>query len=263
MLSKALGDRGVEATQEAKAGVAIRVEHLTKRFRRYTHRHSDLKSQVLGWLRGRPNQYDEFDVLKDVSFTIPCGQMVAIVGRNGAGKTTLLRVLASILEPDAGSIWLNGRVFPLLELGAGFASELSGHKNVYLYGSLLGLDRREISRRFAAIVEFSGIGDFFDMPVKHYSSGMLVRLAFAIAAQLEPDVLLLDEILAVGDAEFQAKCLNRIAQFRMAGKTIVLVTHSLSSYVDLVDRALLLDHGSLVEDGPPGQVLAAYQRLIG
>jgi len=263
MLSSAVRIGLVEPPQlRSQTGFAIEVERVSKRFRRYTYRHESLKSQVVGWLKGRGNEYDEFDVVKEVSFSIPHGQMVAVIGRNGAGKTTLLRVLAQILDPDAGSIRVSGRVVPLLELGAGFATELSGRKNVYLYGALLGLSRHELKERYEAIVDFSGIRDFMETPIKHYSSGMLVRLAFAVAAQVDPDVLLLDEVLAVGDAEFQMKCLERIAEFRHAGKTIVLVTHALASYATTVDRALLIDHGALLEDGPPARVLDAYQRLL-
>ncbi len=240
---------------------AIEAQHVYKHFRRNVNPNTTLKSRVLGWLRGHQDQLIEFDVLHDVSFSVPPGQMVAVVGRNGAGKTTLLRVLSGIVRPDKGLVRLNGRLSPVLELGGGFSGELSGRKNVYLYGALLGLNRREVRERFDAIAEFSGIEDFLDSPVKHYSSGMLVRLAFAVASQIDPDILLLDEVLAVGDAEFQAKCLRRVAEFRESGKTILLVTHALSNVVDICDRALLIDHGRLLEDGVPRDVLTAYERL--
>jgi ABC-type polysaccharide/polyol phosphate transport system ATPase subunit len=189
--------------------------------------------------------------------------MLAVLGRNGAGKSTLLRVLAGIVPPDSGSVRVNGRVSPLLELGAGFAPELTGMRNIFLYGALLGLSRREIKDQLESIIAFSEIGDFIDSPVKHYSSGMYVRLAFAVAAHLDPDVLLIDEVLAVGDAAFQTKCLARIDEFRQQGKTIVLVTHALTHVVEMCDRALLLHHGSMIEDGPPQQVLTAYNAVLG
>jgi lipopolysaccharide transport system ATP-binding protein len=256
------GEAASDVARPEPEALPVDIQHVFKRYRRYTHRDNNLKARALNWLRGHSDQYVEFEVLKDVSFTIPRGQMVAIVGRNGAGKTTLLRVLSRIVEPDAGTVRLNGRVSPLLELGAGFAGELTGRKNVYLYGALLGLSRREIRDRFDDIAEFSGIEDFLDSPVKHYSSGMLVRLAFAVAAQINPDVLLLDEVLAVGDAEFQTKCLKRITDFRDQGKTILLVTHAPQNVVDICDRSLLIDHGQLIEDGEPGAVLSAYKRLL-
>ena len=189
--------------------------------------------------------------------------MLAVLGRNGAGKSTLLRVLAGIVPPDSGTVRVNGRVSPLLELGAGFAPELTGMRNIFLYGALLGLSRREIRDQLESIIAFSEIGEFIDTPVKHYSSGMYVRLAFAVAAHLDPDVLLIDEVLAVGDAAFQAKCLARIDEFRQQGKTIILVTHALQRVVEMCDRALLLHHGSLVEDGPPQDVLTAYNTILG
>lgn len=261
MLSSAVSEAPAMPALASSEPAAIEVQHVYKTFRRNINPHSTLKGRVLGWLRGHKDQLIEFDVLHDVSFTVPPGEMVAVIGRNGAGKTTLLRVLAGIVRPDKGVVRLNGRLSPVLELGGGFSGELSGRKNVFLYGALLGLSRREIQQRFDAIVDFSGIADFLESPVKHYSSGMLVRLAFAVASQIDPDILLLDEVLAVGDAEFQAKCLRRVVEFRETGKTILLVTHALSNVVDVCDRAVLIDHGRLLEDGKPREVLAAYERL--
>jgi ABC-type polysaccharide/polyol phosphate transport system ATPase subunit len=240
----------------------VEINRVSKRYRRYERRNLTLKGRVLDWLRGDGDRYVDFDALKDVSLSVPHGQTVAILGRNGAGKSTLLRIIAQVAEPDAGTVRIFCRVSPLLELGAGFAPELTGRRNIFLYGALLGLGRREISHHLEQIIEFSEIGDFLDTPVKHYSSGMYLRLAFAVAAHLDPDVLLLDEVLAVGDAAFQAKCLARIAQFRRAGKTILLVTHDTGRVLELCDRALLIDHGVLREDGPPDLVIAAYNRLL-
>ncbi|MGI9148513.1 MAG: ABC transporter ATP-binding protein [Chloroflexota bacterium] len=248
--------------QSALAHEAVRVENLSKRYRRYAYRNLTLKGRVFDFLRGRRDQFVEFDAVRDVSFAVRNGQMVAIIGRNGSGKSTLLRVLAGIAQPDAGTVTVRGRVSPLLELGAGFSPELTGRRNVYLYGALLGLSRREISAQLPAILAFSEIGEFLDTPVKHYSSGMYLRLAFAVAAHVDPDVLLLDEVLAVGDAAYQEKCLARMREFRRQNKTIVLVTHQAASVQELCDRALLIDRGVLIADGPPDQVLATYHRLL-
>ena len=241
---------------------AVKVVNLSKRYRRYAQRTLSLKGRAMDWLRGRGDKFVEFDAVHNASFTVPHGQMLAVLGRNGAGKSTLLRVLAGIVPPDSGTVHVNGRVSPLLELGAGFAPELTGLRNIFLYGALLGLSRREIKDQLDSIIAFSEIGEFIDSPVKHYSSGMYVRLAFAVAAHLDPDVLLIDEVLAVGDAAFQAKCLARIDEFRQQGKTIILVTHALQRVVDMCDRALLIHHGSLLEDGPPPAVLAAYNAIL-
>ncbi|MBV9545675.1 MAG: ABC transporter ATP-binding protein, partial [Chloroflexi bacterium] len=250
---------GAGASEQA---FAVEARSVWKRYRRYAHRNLSLKGQVIDLLNGRRNRYVEFDALRDVSFDVPHGQMLAIVGRNGAGKSTLLRILAGVVEPDAGKVEARGRVSPLLELGAGFAYELSGRRNIYLYGALLGLSRREITEQLDSIIEFSEIGDFMDTPIKHYSTGMYVRLAFAVAAHLKPDVLLLDEVLAVGDAAFQAKCRARIEEFRRAGKTIILVTHALPDVIQMCDRALLLEHGVILDDGRPDDVLATYSQVL-
>ncbi|MDE3076085.1 MAG: ABC transporter ATP-binding protein [Chloroflexota bacterium] len=248
--------------QRVNAETAIRVEHVTKRYRRYEYRSLSLKGRAIDWLRRRSDQYVEFEALRDVSFTVKRGEMVTIVGRNGAGKSTLLRILSGIVEPDSGAVQVKGRVSPLLQLGTGFATELTGRRNVYLYGALLGLTRKQIDERLDSIIEFSGIAEFIDAPVKHYSSGMTARLGFAVAAHMDPDLLLLDEVLAVGDAEFQARCMTRMNRFREERKTIVLVTHSLKTVTDMCDRSVLLDRGRVVEDGAPRAVLAAYERLI-
>jgi ABC-type polysaccharide/polyol phosphate transport system ATPase subunit len=254
-----LGDSSARLPQQ----YAVEVDNLSKRYRRYAHRNLSLKGRALDWVRGRGDRYVEFDALRNASFNVPRGQMLAVLGRNGAGKSTLLRVLAGIVQPDSGTVRVHGRCSPLLELGAGFAPELTGLRNIYLYGALIGLSRREIKAQLESIIAFSEIGDFIDTPVKHYSSGMYVRLAFAIAAHLDPDVLLIDEVLAVGDAAFQAKCLTRIDEFREQGKTIVLVTHALQRVVEMCDRAILIHHGVLLEDGPPPQVLKAYDAVLG
>jgi ABC-type polysaccharide/polyol phosphate transport system ATPase subunit len=202
---------------------------------------------------------DSFWALRDVSFEVGPGETLGIVGENGAGKSTILKLVARILEPDAGQVQTDGRLASLLELGAGFHPDLTGRENVYLYGSILGLSRREMRTRFDQIVDFSEVHRFIDVPLKHYSSGMQVRLGFAVAASLDPDVLLVDEVLAVGDEVFQKKCLGRIAAFQRAGKTIVFVSHSLDLVRRLCTRALWLEDGCLVADGAPQEVAERYR----
>ena len=174
-------------------------------------------------------KYDEFWALKDISFEVPSGTTFALIGENGSGKSTLLKCIARILRPESGEIVTKGKISALLELGAGFHPELSGRDNVFVNGSILGLSRKEIERRFDQIVEFAGLEKFIDVPVKNYSSGMYMRLGFSVAINVDPDILLIDEVLAVGDAEFQLRCLEKIDELRSAGKTIVIVTHALGS----------------------------------
>ena len=196
--------------------------------------------------------------LRDVTFDVQQGEVLGIVGRNGAGKSTLLKVLTRITTPTAGRVEIRGRVGSLLEVGTGFHPELTGRENVYLNGAILGMKRREIERRFDAIVEFSGVERFMDTPVKRYSSGMYVRLAFAVAAHLEPEVLLVDEVLSVGDAEFQRRCLGRMEELGSSGRTVIFVSHALSSVAQLCDRAIQIDSGRVVGDGSPAEVIANY-----
>jgi lipopolysaccharide transport system ATP-binding protein len=197
-----------------------------------------------------------FVALQDVSFTVARGERLAILGLNGAGKSTLLKIISRITLPTSGSIGIRGRFASILEIGTGFHPDLSGRENVYLNGSILGLTRDAINARFAEIVDFAGIGAFIDEPVKHYSSGMYVRLAFAIAAHLDPDILIVDEVLAVGDAEFRAKCLERMRRFTAdARRTIILVSHDAEIVRSFASRCLLIQGGRLVGDGPPEAML--------
>jgi lipopolysaccharide transport system ATP-binding protein len=196
--------------------------------------------------------------LRDVTFDVQQGEVLGIVGRNGAGKSTLLKVLTRITSPSAGRVEIRGRVGSLLEVGTGFHPELTGRENIYLNGAILGMKRREIDSRFDAIVEFSGVERFMDTPVKRYSSGMYVRLAFAVAAHLEPEILLVDEVLAVGDAEFQRRCLGRMEELGSSGRTVIFVSHQLSAVAQLCDRALQIESGRVVGDGPPAEVIARY-----
>ena len=208
----------------------------------------------------RPHR-DDFWALRHVSFDVVPGEVLGVIGPNGAGKSTLLKLLSSITAPTEGEIRIRGRLAALIEVGSGFHPELTGRENVFLSGTILGLRRREIASRLDSIVEFAGIGEFLDVPVKWYSSGMYVRLGFAVAAQLEPDVLLVDEVLAVGDAAFQARCLQRILDLRQRGTTIVFISHDLGTVERLCDRVLLLQAGRVTAEGPPRDVVTTYQRL--
>jgi lipopolysaccharide transport system ATP-binding protein len=201
---------------------------------------------------------DHFWALKDVSFEVQPGEVVGIIGRNGAGKSTLLKILSRITEPTAGRVELRGRVGSLLEVGTGFHPELTGRENIYLNGSILGMSRREIQRKFDEIVAFAEIEDFLDTPVKRYSSGMYVRLAFAVAAHLEPEILIVDEVLAVGDAAFQQKCHQKLASLRRAGLTIFFISHNLGIIKSLCTRAVLLEHGRYKFDGTPEDTVRKY-----
>ena len=199
--------------------------------------------------------------LQDVSFQVREGEALGIVGHNGAGKTTILKLLSGITTPTRGRIIIRGRLAALIEVSSGFHPELTGRENVYLYGAMLGMRRSEITRKMDSIIDFSGVETYIDVPVKRYSSGMFVRLGFAVAAHLEPDIVLLDEVLAVGDVAFQAKCLDRISTLRKSGRTIVFVSHDLASVYRLCDRALLLDHGRVILEGEPRGVIDRYQRM--
>ena len=234
---------------------AVELVGVSKRYRIYHRRHQTLKELIVTGSRG---VWTDLWALRDVDLQVPAGQMLGVVGANGVGKSTMLRLLARILRPDRGAVRTTGRVACLLELGAGFVPHYTGRENVELYGVLLGLSRRQVRERFDEIVEFSGLADFIDHPIKDYSSGMYMRLGFAVAALLDPDVLLLDEVLAVGDAEFQERCFTRLRQLRDAGTTVVLVSHELDKVRQLCERAVWLDGGRMAADGPPEQVLMAY-----
>jgi ABC-type polysaccharide/polyol phosphate transport system ATPase subunit len=239
----------------AMSGPVVRVDGLSKRFRLFHERHQSLKQSLLNMRR---STHEEFWALRDVTFDVGAGETFGIIGHNGSGKSTLLKCLTKILEPDEGSVAVTGSVSALLELGAGFHPELSGRENVFLNAAILGVPRKHIVERFDDIVEFSGLEQFIDTPVKNYSSGMFVRLGFAVAINVDPAVLIIDEVLAVGDAEFQAKCGDKIAEFRERGKTIVLVTHAMGDVVRICQRAAWLDHGRIREIGAPNEIADAY-----
>ena len=234
---------------------AIVISGVSKRFRLYHERNQSLKAAILR--RGRAS-YDEFWALQDVSFEIPTGKTFGIIGTNGSGKSTLLKCIAKILRPDAGSITANGSIAALLELGSGFHPELSGRDNVFLNGAILGMSKREITGKFDEIVSFAGLEKFIDTPVKNYSSGMYVRLGFSVAISVDPEILLVDEVLAVGDEAFQRKCNEKFNQFRDDGRTVVIVSHAMGAMRDLCDEMAWLDNGVLRDVGRPADVVDEY-----
>lgn len=239
--------------------VAIRVESISKCFQIYEKPHHRLL-QMLS--RGRARYYREFWALRDVSFDVMKGETVGIVGRNGSGKSTLLQIICGTLTPTSGMVQTSGRVAALLELGSGFNPEFSGRDNVYLNGAVLGLSREEVDSRYDDIAAFADIGSFIDQPVRTYSSGMMVRLAFAVAINVNPRVLVIDEALAVGDELFQRKCFSAIEKIKKDGATILLVSHSASAVVSLSDRAILIDAGERVGIGQPKRVVSGYQKIL-
>jgi ABC-type polysaccharide/polyol phosphate transport system ATPase subunit len=240
---------------------AIEVRHASKVYRRYSRKRqfATLKSALLSRSLIRDLRADEtFPAIQDVSFTVPAGRTLGVIGRNGSGKSTMLKLVAGITKPTAGTVIVHGRISALIELGAGFHPEISGRENVFINGIMLGLTRREIGRRFDEIVEFAELRDFIDAPVKTYSSGMYMRLGFAVAIHVDPDVLLVDEVLAVGDEGFTHKCLDKFAEFKRRGKTILLVTHSLGLVERFCDEALWLDGGRMQGMGDPKRIVGAY-----
>ena len=237
---------------------AIEVDHISKRFRLYRERPSSLKARLIS----SRSRAEEFWALRDVAFEVRQGESLGLIGHNGSGKTTLLKVIAGILRPTEGIVRSRGRLAALLELGAGFHPELTGRENVYLNASFLGLTRRDTDRVYDDIVAFAEIENFMDNQVKFYSSGMLVRLGFAVAVHVDPEILLVDEVLAVGDESFQAKCLGRIRSFQAEGRTIVLVTHALDTVRQVCDRAVMLDHGELYAKGAPLDVVRELRYVL-
>ena len=235
---------------------AVEIQNVSKRFHLYLEKYSSLKERLLH-LGHIP--YEEFWALRDVTAEIQPGSTVGILGRNGSGKSTLLKCIAGILQPTSGQVVVRGKVAAMLELGAGFQPDLSGRDNIFLNGSLLGLSRREISHRFNEIVEFAELEHFIDNQVKYYSSGMIVRLGFSIAVSMDPDILLVDEVLSVGDERFQQKCLERVKLFQEDGRTIVVVSHSSDMLRSICDEILVFDAGHLVAYAPPGEAIRAFK----
>ena len=242
---------------------AIEIKDISKKFKIYHNKESNLKYVFLNLLKGKRSKlHSEFWALKHVNINIEQGQTVGLIGRNGSGKSTLLKLISRILYPDGGTIEAQGKISTLIELGSGFHPELTGRENVYINASILGFSRAEVNERFKDIVEFSGLEEFIDNPVKTYSSGMYVRLGFSVAINVDPDILLVDEVLAVGDETFQKKCIKKIDEFKKKGKTIVFVSHDLKPVEEICDRVFLLHNGQLVKEGKPVDVISEYHKLL-
>jgi ABC-2 type transport system ATP-binding protein len=247
-------------SQDSNAPEIVVIEDVSKRF--VIRKDNSLKERLVTLGRGGRRHKEEFWALSGVTATIRAGETVALIGHNGSGKSTLLKVIGGIIDPTNGVLARRGRIAALLELGAGFHPDLTGRENVYLNASIMGMSRIETESKFDEILAFSGISDFIDTQVKFYSSGMYVRLAFAVAVHTEPDLLLVDEVLAVGDEAFQRKCLDKIRDFQKEGRTIVLVTHSLSQVTELCSRAILLNKGHVVVDGDPRDAVARFRDIL-
>ena len=240
---------------------SIQFEDVVQRFRVIQERHDTLR-EAFAKIRKRRTTYHEFEAVQHVSFQISKGEVVGIIGRNGSGKSTILKLVAGVYAPTSGRVEVNGSIAPLIELGAGFHHELTGRENILLNGLLLGLSKRQVQEREAKIIEFAELGEFIDSPIKQYSSGMYMRLAFSVATEVDPDILIVDEILSVGDGGFREKCLDRIRQFRDAGKTILMVSHDMATMSGFCSRLLLVHQGQLIEDGEPSSVVRRYQELL-
>ncbi len=234
----------------------ITVDRVTKQFR-LASSSASLKTRVLDLMRRRKPRL--FTALDDVNLTVQRGETLGIIGANGAGKSTLLAIIAGTIYPTAGQVRTEGVVSSLLELGAGFHPDLTGRENVFLYGAIMGIPRETMRQRFDAIVEFAGLAEFIDQPVRFYSSGMYVRLGFAVAVQVDPDILLIDEVLAVGDADFQQRCLAKMAEFRKLGKSMLIISHDMHTIRSVADRIVVLDRGKVLGTGAPGELVARYQ----
>ncbi|WP_100814096.1 ABC transporter ATP-binding protein [Microbacterium lacus] len=233
----------------------VDVVDVGKKFRLYKERNQSLKSAVM---RRRMSVHEDFWAVRDVSFTVPAGSTYGLIGGNGSGKSTLLKCLAKIFTPNEGEIRAEGKVAALLEVGSGFHPELTGRENIFLNGSILGMSRKQILARLDEIIDFSGVEAFIDQPVKNYSSGMYVRLGFAVAINVEPDILVVDEVLAVGDAEFQEKCALKFSDFRREGRTVILVSHAMDAVRTMCDEVAWLRDGHLVTTGRPDSVIDEY-----
>jgi ABC-type polysaccharide/polyol phosphate transport system ATPase subunit len=238
---------------------AVVVDDVSKKFRMYHEHNNSLKAALM---RGRKSVHDDFWALNNVSFEVPAGSTFGLIGRNGSGKSTLLKCLARILQPESGTITANGRQASLLEVGSGFHPELSGRENIFLNGSILGMSKKEVTSKFDEIVAFSGVEKFIDQPVKNYSSGMYVRLGFSVAVSVTPDILVVDEVLSVGDATFQKRCRNKFQEMKKSGQTIILVSHSMSTVESMCDQVAWLDSGTLRQTGPAKGVIAAYTATV-
>ena len=238
-------------------------ENVSKHFNIYTNKANSLKENVINRLLKRnPLEIQKYSVLKNASFIINKGETFGIIGENGTGKSTSLKLIANILQPNEGSITVNGTISSLLEIGAGFQPDMSGRENIYLYGSILGLSKKKISEKYDEIVEFSELKNFMDTPVKNYSSGMYMRLGFSVAVNVDPDIILLDEVMAVGDENFQKKCFKKMEEFREKGKTIIFVSHDMTLVKRLCQRVIYLKRGGEVLEGTPEQMVNLYMKNV-
>ena len=237
---------------------SIRMESIGVRYRTASERIPSIKEYAIRWIKGKIKHRD-FWALRDVTLIIPQGEALGLIGHNGAGKSTMAKLIARVLKPTTGRIIVRGQVAPLLEFGAGFHAELTGRENVYLNGALLGFSRHEMDEKFKSIVDFAELWDFIDAPMRTYSSGMWARLGFAVATDVKPDILIIDEVLSVGDESFQRKSAARMQEFRDMGATILLVSHNMPIIEQMCHRAAWLDHGRLMEAGSPGDVIQAYR----
>lgn len=238
----------------------IRLQNVTQRFRVIQERPDTVRELFSRFLRHNAS-YHDFEAVKDVSLEVSAGQTLGLIGLNGSGKSTLLKIVAGVYKPSKGTVQVEGTLAPLIELGAGFHHELTGRENILLNGLLMGYSKAEMKSREQSIIDFAEIGDFIDAPVKQYSSGMYMRLAFAVATEVDPQILVVDEILAVGDASFRQKCFDRINSFRRSGKTILLVSHDMAQITHYCDRAILLEKGAILAEGQPEDVIEVYKTL--
>lgn len=239
----------------------IEAENITVSFKMMKDRVKSIKEYAVQLLKGKI-KYEEFLALKNVSFKVNKGEVMGIIGKNGAGKSTLLKVVSGILKPSAGTIALNGNVVPMLELGSGFDFDLSGRENVFLNGSILGYNEKFLKDKFDEILEFSELGEFIDVPIRNYSSGMVMRLAFSVASLVNPDILIVDEILAVGDSAFQEKSKAKMMQLMSGGTTVLFTSHSITQIKEMCDRVIWLDHGTVMDIGKPEDICGKYEEFV-
>ncbi len=239
---------------------SIVVSNLSKKYTIGSKKSASLRDSLVDKLKFKHHNSEEFWAIKNITFEVNQGDVIGIVGKNGAGKSTLLKLLSQITKPTEGRIEINGRVASLLEVGTGFHPELTGRENIFLNGTILGMTRKEVKSKFSEIVAFSGVEKFIDTPVKHYSSGMYVRLAFAVAAHLEPEILIIDEVLAVGDAEFQKKCLGKMKDVSKQGRTVLFVSHNMAAISTLCNKGIFIANGAIVHQGPIDEIIQAYSK---
>jgi lipopolysaccharide transport system ATP-binding protein len=250
------------ARRQHVSEIDLRLENVSKRYRIQREADSIGPNDWINRARRLLAPKDTFWAVKNVSFSLQRGEVLGIIGHNGAGKSTLLKLLSGITAPTSGQITVRGRMSALLEVGSGFHPELTGRENIFLSGSILGMSRKEIHSKLHSIVDFAEVRTFIDVPVKRYSSGMYVRLGFSIAAHLEPDILLLDEVLAVGDSDFQEKCIDRILGLRKGGMTIVFISHDLSTIENICDRVLIMERGEIADEGDPRKMIGKFRHRV-